>query len=318
MNTDEHRFKDWKSRAEPQSRGENKNNRERSTSITGFLRVSASPRAISSVSHPCSAVFICGFILLFSSLSFAGPLGEVAEWMIRQGSKFSDDIAGKSAGELAVELEELAARTSRQVARELVENGGPGALRIVRNLGDLAPDAARLIAAHGQSGKLLVQQGPHAAVRIFQQYGDDGVKLMLHQGTENTGKLLAAYGPELASCAEKLSGESLAKLRHWMPSVHSAESGWKSAFTQKLKQGGDDFVLWVGKRWKELTLTGGLTAAMIAAYKVGDGLAGAIPNPAADPLAYLVWWLPLIAIAALFAAAWLARHWFKMRFSRAS
>jgi hypothetical protein len=38
-----------------------------------------------------------------------------------------------------------------------------------------------------------------------------------------------------------------------------------------------------------------------------------MPNPAADPGGWLVWWLPALAIVAILAAAWVARGTFIAR-----
>ena len=257
-----------------------------------------------------------------ASSALAGPTAELAEWMVKQGAKFTDDVAGKGAHELTAELEQLSAKAGDDVVEQLVKRGGPGALRSVRELGDHAPDAARLIAKHGPAGKLVVEQGQAAAVDVFRQFGDDGVRVMTQQGATTGGKMLTVYGKSLAESAEKLSAENMAHLRHWLPEVEKATPAWRSAFGDKLRQGGDDFVVWVHKRWKEVATTGGLTIAAITAYKLGDGAADTMqkvgdkavelmPNPAKDPVGWAMWWLPAIALVVIVATAWVTRSTLK-------
>lgn len=262
----------------------------------------------------CAAVCLLGL----AAPAAAGPAAELAEWMLKQGAKFADDIAGKGGRELAAELEELSVKAGDDVVEQLVKRGGPGALRSVRELGERAPDAARLIARHGPPGKLVVEQGRAAAVDVFREFGDDGVKVLVREGSSAGGRMLAVYGRSLAESADKLAPQSMAHLRHWLPEVERAPSEWRSAFCDKLRQGGDDFVVWVHRRWKELATAGGLTLAAITAYKLGDGAAETVvkvgdraaellPDPARDPLGWAMWWLPALALAAIAAAAWVAR-----------
>jgi hypothetical protein len=250
--------------------------------------------------------------------AFAGATSELAEWMIKQGAKFSDDVAGKSSKELAVELEKLSARAGNGAVEQLVKKGGPGALKSVRALGDRAPDGVRLIARFGEAGTLAVEQGQGLAVDTFRQFGDDGVRVLIRQGASKGGEMLSVYGKALAETADRLSPQSLADLRHWLPEVEKAPAPWRSAFSQKLSAGADDFVVWSHGRWKELATLGGLTVAGITAYKVGDGvadtthkvgdaMAAAMPNPGSDPGGWLIWWLPVLAIVGIVAAAWVAR-----------
>jgi len=130
--------------------------------------------------------------------------------------------------------------------------------------------------------------------------------------------MLSVYGQALAQTSDRLSSQSLADLRHWLPDVQRAPADWRSAFSQKLGAGADDFVIWAHHRWKELATLGGLTVVGITAYKVGDGVAdtthkvgdavaAAMPNPAANPGGWLVWWIPPLAIVGILATAWVAR-----------
>jgi hypothetical protein len=240
--------------------------------------------------------------------------------MIRQGARFADDVAGKSVRELTVELEELSAKAGDTTVEQLIKRGGPGALKLVRGMGNRAPEAVRLIARHGEVGKLAIEQGGTAAIDVFREFGDQGVQVLAQQGASTGGRMLAVYGKTLADSADRLAPENLARLRHWTPEVEKAPAEWRHVFCEKLKQGGDDFVVWVHKRWKEVAVTGGLTIAGISAYKVGDGIAGALPNPIRDPYGWVVWWTPVFIVVAILAAAWVARHvfagWIKAKRSR--
>ncbi|HMN41762.1 MAG TPA: hypothetical protein PKE29_13020 [Phycisphaerales bacterium] len=246
------------------------------------------------------------FVAIACPIAHAGPAAELAEWLLKQGSRYADDVAGKGAKELAVELEELSVRAGDDAVALLVKNGGPGALKAVRGLGDRAPDAVRLIARHGESGKLLVQQGRSLTVDVFREFGDDGVRVLTEQGASTGGKMLSVYGKALAE--SRLSPESAAHLRHWLPEIEKAEQPLRHSFVDKLRSGGDDFVVWVHKRWKEVAVAGGLSVAAISAYKVGDGIAAAIPDPAKNPLGWFSWWMPFIAVVGILAGAWVLRH----------
>ncbi len=237
----------------------------------------------------------------------AGPIAELAEWMLKQGAKFTDDIAGKGSRELTLELEQLSAKTGDEAVEQLIMKGGNGSLSAVRELGDHAPDAVRLIGRHGVAGKLVVQQGKSAAVDVFREFGDDGVRVLIQQGAASGGKMLSVYGKALADSAKDLTPESMARLRHWLPQVETAAPEWRSAFCDRLRRGGDDFVVWVHRRWKEVAALGGLTVAGITLYKVGDGVAAVIPNPSKDPVGWIAWWIPLIIVVVVVAIAWVAR-----------
>lgn len=247
-------------------------------------------------------------ISCMASPSLAGPSGELAEWMVKQGARYGDDVAGRSAKQLSVELEQYSARVGNETVEQLVKKGGPGAVKLVRGMGEIAPDAIRIVAKHGEPGKLLLEQGAKPAVQAFRQFGDDGVRVLIKQGPSKGTQLLVAYGRPLAQSADQLSATSMSHLRHWAPQVDAAAPEVRQAFSAKLAAGGDDFVVWVSKRWKELAVAGGLSVGTITAYKVGDGIADAIPDPVANPVGWIVWWLPLLIIVAIVAGTWLIRH----------
>jgi hypothetical protein len=250
------------------------------------------------------------FVAIACPTAHAGPPAELAKWLLKQGSRYTDDIAGKGVRELTVELEKLSARAGDDAVALLIKNGGPGALKAVRGLGDRAPDAVKLIARHGESGKLLVQQGRSVTVDVFREFGDDGVRVLTEQGASMGGRMLSVYGKALAK--SNLSPQSGAHLRHWLPEIEKAHKPLRDSFLDKLRSGGDDFVVWVHKRWREVAVTGGLSVAAITAYKVGDGVAAAIPDPAKNPLGWVFWWMPFIVVVvivvATLAGAWVLRH----------
>jgi hypothetical protein len=132
--------------------------------------------------------------------------------------------------------------------------------------------------------------------------------------------MLSIYGKDFAESGTHLSGESMAKLWHWAPTIETAPQELRTTFVRRIKQGGDDFVLWVDKRWRETAVAGGLTVALITAYKVGDGIADAIPNPGEKPLGWLVFWLPLLIGVGILAIAYVLRHifsdWIKTKTQR--
>jgi hypothetical protein len=268
--------------------------------------------------------FIC--VLAAAAPAQVAPIAreaaeELIEWMLRQGAAHADDVArlgGRSAAREAVE--DLARVAGREAAEGVVRRGGPGALRAVRELGDLAPDGARLVAAHGPRGTLVVQQGGRGSVELFKRYGDDAVRILADQGPEAGARLLNFAGEALARHGRVLTAEGQAHLRQFVPAMEKAEPAVRSAFLDKLAAGGDDFLVWVSRRWKPLAVAGGLTVAAITAYKVGDGVAegvrgvvDAMPSPARDPAAWFAWWLPVLALAALVVAGWVLRARFARR-----
>lgn len=246
---------------------------------------------------------------------------ELIEWMLRQGGAHADDVArlgGETAAREAVE--ELARVAGREAAEGVVLRGGPGALRAVRELGDLAPEGARLVAAHGARGTLVVQQGGRGSVELFKRYGDEAVRLLADQGPEAGARLLNFAGDALSRHGRALSAEGQAHLRQFVPALETAEPAVRSAFLDKLAAGGDDFLLWVSRRWKPLAVAGGLTVAALTAYRVGDGVAegvrgvvDAMPNPSRDAAAWFAWWLPVLALVALVVAGWVLRARFARR-----
>jgi hypothetical protein len=162
--------------------------------------------------------------------------------------------------------------------------------------------------------------GGPVAVDVFREFGDEGVQVLARQGASMGGRMLSVYGRALADSAERLAPENLARLRHWAQEVEKASPEWRRVFCEKLKQGGDDFVVWLHKRWKDLAVTGGLTITAISAYKVGSGIADKRPNPSQDPYGWLAWWLPALIAVAIIALAWVGRHvladWIKAQQSR--
>lgn len=243
---------------------------------------------------------------------------ELVEWMLRQGGAHADDVAklgGRTAATEAVE--DLAKVAGRETVEQMVRRGGPGAVAAVRGLDDLAADGARLIAANGPRGTLVVQQGGKASVGLFKQYGDEAVRILADQGPEAGAKMLEFAGHSLAKWGKSLSPEAQAHLRQFIPAMEKAAppgSPLRAAFLDGLARGGDDFLMWVSRRWKQVAVAGGLTVAAITAYQVGDGVAEgvrgvveALPNPGRDPLAWFVWWVPVLALAALIIGGWVLR-----------
>lgn len=244
---------------------------------------------------------------------------ELVEWMLRQGGGHADDVAklgGRTAAREAVE--DLAKVAGRESVEQMIRRGGPGAVAAVRGLDDLAADGVKLIAANGPRGTLVVQQGGKASVALFRQYGDEAVRILADQGPEAGAKLLEFAGQSLAKWGKSLSPEAQAHLRQFVPAMEKAEAPVRAAFLDGIARGGDDFLMWVSRRWKPLAVAGGLTVAAITAYKVGDGVAEgvrgvveALPNPGRDPVAWFVWWVPVLALAALVVGGWVLRGKFR-------
>ncbi len=246
-------------------------------------------------------------LVAFAPAAPAGIGAELAEWLARRGSAYADDLAGKGAAALARELDDLAAKAGADTVEAMVKRGGPGALALTRALGDAAPDAARLIAAHGESGALVIRQGGTSAVAAFAKHGDGAVRVLAAHGPVEGPRMLGVYGESLVARAASLTPAHQAVLRAAVPELERAAPAVRATFAAQLARGGDDFVVWVGKRWKPIGAAALLTVGTLSAYKVGDGLAAALPNPAANPGAYLVWWLPPLGVVALAAGAWVMR-----------
>jgi hypothetical protein len=240
---------------------------------------------------------------------------ELVEWMLKQGGAHADDVAklgGPAAAREAVE--DVAKVVGKETAEQVVRRGGPGAIVAVRGLDDLAPVGARLIATHGVQGTLVVQQGGRASVELFKKYGDDAVRILADQGAEAGSRMLGFAGESLAKWGKRLSPEGQAHLRQFVPALEKADGPLRSAFLDKLAAGGDDFLMWISRRWKQAAVAGGLTVAVITAYKVGDGVAegvrgvaAALPNPGENPLAWFTWWMPVLALAAIVVGGWVLR-----------
>ncbi len=256
-------------------------------------------------------------VLALSAPAHAGIGSELAEWLARQGATYADDLAGKGAGALARELDDLAAKAGSEAVEHMVKRGGPGALTLVRELGEQAPNAARLIAANGEAGTLVIRQGGRAAVEAFVAHGDGAVRVLATHGPKEGPRLLTLYGPALTERAARIAPQQQAVLRALAPQLEQAAPAVQATFREQLTKGGDDFVQWVGKRWKPLGAAALLTVGTLTAYKVGDGLSAAMPNPATNPGAFLVWSLPLLAIALIVAGAWVMRgalrEWLRAR-----
>ena len=271
----------------------------------------------SQVSLPLRAFASLCLLLSLCTSARAGIGSELVQWLTRQGAAYADDLAGRGTAALARELDELAAKSTSATVEHMVKRGGPGALTLVRELGEHAPSAARLIAAHGETGTLILRQGKAAAVAAFDQFGDSGVRILAAHGPVEGQRMLALYGSSLAQHAAQLAPAQQAVLRALAPDLEKAAAPVQATFRDKLAQGGDDFVLWVGKRWKPLGAAALLTVGTLTAYKVGDGIAAAMPNPATNPAAFLTWSLPLLAIAFIVAGAWVLRgtlrEWLRTR-----
>lgn len=244
---------------------------------------------------------------------------ELVEWMLKQGGKHADDVAAMGGrGATRQAIEDLSRVAGREAVEQMIRRGGPGAMSAVRGLDDLASDGVRLIAQNGPRGTLVVQQGGRASVALFKQHGDQAVRILADQGPEAGTRMLNFAGDALARHGKAIGPEAQAHLRQFVPSMEKAEPAVRSAFLDKLAQGGDDFLMWVSRRWKQAAVAGGLTVAVITAYKVGDGVAegvrgvvDALPNPARDPAAWFVWWVPVLALCALVVAGWVLRGRFK-------
>ncbi|MFN0010228.1 MAG: hypothetical protein ACKVS8_01145 [Phycisphaerales bacterium] len=280
--------------------------------------MAAAPR---SGAGPCVPRVLTALAVLlavsFSNPAHAGIGSELVEWLARQGTKYADDLAGKGAGALARELDDLAAKAGSEAVEQMVKRGGPGALTLVRELGEQAPNAARLIAANGEAGTLVIRQGGRAAVEAFAAHGDGAVRVLATHGPKEGPRLLTLYGPALTQQAAKIAPQQQAVLRALAPQLEQAAPAVQASFRSQLAKGGDDFVQWVGKRWKPLGAAALLTVGTLTAYKVGDGLSTAMPNPATNPGAFLVWSLPLLAITLIVAGAWVMRgalrEWLRAR-----
>lgn len=244
---------------------------------------------------------------------------ELVEWMLKQGGKHADDVAAMGGrGATRQAIEDLSRVAGREAVEQMIRRGGPGAMSAVRGLDDLAADGVRLIAGHGPRGTLVVQQGGKASVTLFKQHGDEAVRILADQGAEAGSRILNFAGDALARHGKAIGPEAQAHLWQFVPAMERAEPAVRSAFLDKLAQGGDDFLMWVSRRWKQAAVAGGLTVAAITAYKVGDGVAegvrgvvDALPNPARDPVAWFVWWVPVLALIALVVAGWVLRGRFK-------
>ncbi len=271
-----------------------------------------------------SAVLATLFTVSAGSFGQVAPIAreaaeELVEWMVRQGGAHADDVVklgGRTATREAVE--DLAKVAGRETVEQMVRRGGPGAIAAVRSLDELAADGVRLIASHGSGGTLVVQQGGKSSVQLFKRFGDDAVRILLDQGPDAGSRMLTFAGESLARYGKPLGPEAQAHLRQFIPAIEKADGPVRSAFLDKLAQGGDDFLFWLSRRWKQAAVAGGLTVAMITAYKVGDGVAegvrgvvDALPNPGRDPVAWFVWWVPVLGLAGIVVAGWVLRGKFR-------
>jgi hypothetical protein len=189
-------------------------------------------------------------------------------------------LARRFGGELA---EEGAEQTGKRLARVLARHGddlapvfeqlGP---RAVRMADELSEDAVTILRRHGRAGLAVLEQHGDEAVALFRAHGDAAVELLTaHPGVGL--RLARALGSEAVPALSRLSSREAVHLTKLADDVNKLSPGARKVFLERLAQGGDDFVGWVWRRKKEIFGSAALAGAVLSTYKLGDGLASAVP-----------------------------------------
>lgn len=258
-------------------------------------RASASRRPVSVLVLGLVALALAGPL---AAPVWAGPMGSLARWLLGQGARHADDVGKRTLRELTEELEHLAAKAGDDVVEAAVRTGKPGALRLLRTLGHSAPEGARILARHGAAGRLLLEEAPDAALNALRTHGDEGIRTLVRLGASRGGRMLNTYGKASRALPE-LSDESLTHLSRWSADVDRMPADWQRAFLDNLGAYGDRFVAWAHANWGKVLIVGGSGVALLTAFRAGDALVGAIPNPAEDPVGWFLWWTPILAALGL-------------------
>jgi len=219
-----------------------------------------------------------------AQLGRAGSL--LRRWARSHGSELAEEGAERSARR----LERLLARHGDEFAPVLERVGPKGA----RLLDSLPADAAPLFRRYGQRAVLVFEHHGDDALRLARTHGDEAVAVLAaHPGAGP--RLLDAYGGSAASSLTALSSRSAVRLGKLADAYQDLPPEARRAFLDQLRQGGDDFVAWVWRRKVEIFGSASLAAGVLTLYKVGDGVAEAVPerlprpaeppDPATQPVA---------------------------------
>jgi hypothetical protein len=205
----------------------------------------------------------------------AGPLRRVMQTLAR---KFGAELAEEGTEQTGKRLARVLARHGEDLA-PVLEELGPRAVRLAD---ELPEGAVAIMRRNGRTGVSILEQHGDEAISLFRRHGDDAIKLLAaHPGVGPS--LVRTIGEEAVPALSRLSRPEAIRLAKMAGDVSKLPPEARKTFLERLAQGGDDFVAWVWRRKKEIFGSAALAGAVLNTYKLGDGLATAVPGMVPQP-----------------------------------
>ncbi len=242
--------------------------------------------------RPIVLIAVVLTILLQTPAPVMAQASQLRRVMQTLARKFGAELAEEGAEQTSKRLARVLARHGDDLA-PVLENLGPRAVRLAD---ELPEGAAAILRRHGRAGLAVLQQHGDEAVALFSRQGDDAVKLLAaHPGVGP--RLARALGGEAVPALGRLSRPEAVRLAKLADEIAKLPPEARTTFVQGLAQGGDDFVAWVWRRKKEIFGSAALAGVVLNTYKLGEGLAKAVPamvpHPSPPPDSFAHPWIAL-------------------------
>ncbi|MFM8572534.1 MAG: hypothetical protein ACKOAU_13135 [Pirellula sp.] len=181
---------------------------------------------------------------------------EAAEQLIR---RFSKEVADEGIEKLTVRVQSVLANAGDDVL-EVIQKGGPRALRILEDSGADAAISARLLSRYGDEA-IGALEGP-VRIRMVREFGEEAGEALIKHGSV-AEKLITQAGSPAVGAMKQLSGQSVRRMAMLADEPATATLAKNTDLLGVVGRYGDramDFV-WRNK----LTLAGGTALAAFVA-----------------------------------------------------
>lgn len=181
---------------------------------------------------------------------------EAAEQLIR---RFSKEVADEGVEKLTVRVQSVLANSGDDVL-EVIQKGGPRALRILEDSGADAAISARLLSRYGDEA-IGALEGP-VRIRMVREFGEEAGEALIKHGSV-AEKLITQAGSPAVGAMKQLSGQSVRRMAMLADEPATATLAKNTDLLGVVGRYGDramDFV-WRNK----LTLAGGTALAAFVA-----------------------------------------------------
>jgi hypothetical protein len=229
--------------------------------------------------------FVLAWVVATGGAAWAGATSklarEAAEYMLK---RFERQAARDSVESMTLRIETLALKHGDEVY-QAARRAGPRGLKLLEEAGEHGPQAARLMARHGDDALWVVARP--SRMQLVARHGDEAAAAMVRHG-EIAEPLVATFGKPAAAALSSVGSQNARRLAMMADDGSLAKIGQTSKLLAVVGRYGDRAMEFVWKHKAALAVAAGLTAFLANPQPFLDGtkdLAQVVAENAVKPLA---------------------------------